>query len=901
MRKRFHSMRKSSILILVLVLLGNLSAWALLNRPKAALDWEGEIRGYSFSPFGKGEDPLEGRLPTLEAVEADLALVAGTARRVRTYTSLGPVGEVPRLARPHNLRVTAGAWLSGHLETDGLEIAALVANANRYSNVERLIVGNEALLRGDLTPDQLRDTLNRVRAAVRQPVGTAEPWHVWLKHPELAGAVDFIAIHVLPYWEGVPAEEGPAWALECYRKVAEAFPGKPVLIGEVGWPSAGASVKRSRPSVVNQARFVREFLHLADEHRLDYFLMEAFDQPWKKALEGRVGAHWGMFDAERKNKFALTGPVVETTLWPWQFALAGLLALWPTVLFLRHWGNLRRRGRLFFAGLVQLAASVFAWTLFLPFTDGMTGAGLTVWALLLPAQGALLLVVLTNGLELSELLWIRRWRRRFLPVREAAEMPLPKVSIHLAIHNEPAELVFQTLDGLARLDYPDFEVLVVDNNTPREEVWRPVEEYCARLGERFRFFHLPKWPGFKAGALNFALTQTDPSASVVGVIDSDYVVRPDWLRTLVPHFGSPEVGFVQAPQDNREWQGDPFKTMINWEYNGFFQIGMVHRNERNAIIQHGTMTLVRRDALEGVGAWGEWCICEDAELGLRLFQAGYQGVYVNENFGDGVTPDTFAGYKGQRFRWTFGAVQILRRHWRSLLPWRQSGLTAGQKYHFAAGWFPWITDALHLVFTFAGVFWTVGMLLWPGVFELPLRMFLVPTLGLFLFKISHALVLYRARVRCSFAQSLGAAIAGMGLTHAIARAVMTGLSGATRPFLRTPKGENRPALVQGVLMAWEETQVFLLLVLTVGAFLWQAGAQSPDALLWAALLAVQSFPYGAALVTSLTSSMPRLREAQVPLGQLARQGLSCVRRRPVTPSISGAEPELVPPSLPSGG
>ena len=103
------------------------------------------------------------------------------------------------------------------------------------------------------------------------------------------------------------------------------------------------------------------------------------------------------------------------------------------------------------------------------------------------------------------------------------------------------------------------------------------------------------------------------------------------------------------------------------EYRGFFHIGMVERNERNAIIQHGTMTLVRRDALEEVGGWAEWCITEDAELGLRLFEAGYEAAYIPRSYGRGLMPDTFIAYKSQRYRWAYGAMQILKHHAGALL------------------------------------------------------------------------------------------------------------------------------------------------------------------------------------------------------------------------------------------
>src|SRR4029077_16322202 len=157
----------------------------------------------------------------------------------------------------------------------------------------------------------------------------------------------------------------------------------------------------------------------------------------------------------------------------------------------------------------------------------------------------------------------------------------PKVSIHVPAYNEPPAMLIETLDALARLDYADFEVLVIDNNTPEEAVWRPVEAHGATLGARFRFFHVAPLAGFKAGALNYALAKTAPDAEVVAVIDSDYKVDPNWLHDLMPDFENPRIAIVQAPQDYRDEQANAFKAMCYSEFRGFFYIGMITRNERN--------------------------------------------------------------------------------------------------------------------------------------------------------------------------------------------------------------------------------------------------------------------------------------------------------------------------------
>ena len=426
----------------------------------------------------------------------------------------------------------------------------------------------------------------------------------------------------------------------------------------------------------------------------------------------------------------------------------------------------------------------------------------------------------------------------------------------IAGNNEPPHMVIETLNALALLDYPNFEVLVIDNNTKDEAVWKPLEEHCELLGKRFHFFHLPKWPGYKAGALNFALKQTDEAATIIGVIDSDYVVSPDWLRRTIPYFERPRVAFVQAPQDYRDWPGDSFKTMCNWEYAGFFHIGMVQRNERNAIIQHGTMTLIRKTAMWKVAGWSEWCICEDAELGLRLFEAGFESVYLNHSFGKGLIPDSFAGYKSQRFRWAYGAVQIIKRHLAALLPGGKE-LTTGQRYHFVSGWLPWFADAANLLFAVAAVFWSV--LLWFKLVEFPPAIFLVPTLSAFAFKIIASFWLYSRRLHCSWPDRIGAAIAGMSLTHTVGRAVWQGLFTSGKPFFRTPKCADRPAFMQGILMAREEAALLAALLFCAFSILQLYGVVNRDAVLWVAMLLVQSLPYWAALAVSMINAMPKWR------------------------------------------
>jgi hypothetical protein len=266
------------------------------------------------------------------------------------------------------------------------------------------------------------------------------------------------------------------------------------------------------------------------------------------------------------------------------------------------------------------------------------------------------------------------------------------------------------------------------------------------------------------------------------------------------------------------------------------------------------MTLVRKRALQEVGGWGEWCICEDAELGLRLLRQGVESVYVNQSYGRGLTPDSLSAYQRQRFRWAYGALQILKRHWRALLPWSRSGLTAGQRYHFVAGWMPWFADALNLAVTGLAIVWSAGLVLAPKHFEFPLRFFVSTAAVFFALKLGKTLWLYAARVPCGVAGNLGAALAGLALTHTIGKAVVAGIATRHRPFMRTPKCENRPALVRALVAAREESIVLSLLAASAGAIALRYGFGDVEAALWLGLLGVQSLPYVATLATSVVNA-----------------------------------------------
>jgi exo-beta-1,3-glucanase (GH17 family)/cellulose synthase/poly-beta-1,6-N-acetylglucosamine synthase-like glycosyltransferase len=858
-------MNRANIIIAIAIAAITISLWALVNQPDTAEPaWPDVIQGFSFSPMQAHHDPIENLLPTVEDIDGDLALLAGKTHAVRTYTVEGAQGEVPALAKKYGINVAVGSWIDERLKKNDVEIERLIKVADTYRrNVVRVLVGNEVILRNDIPVEQLLEYIKHVQAEVGMPVSTAEPWHVWTKHPELVEAVDYIAVHMLPYWEGIHIDIAVDYVIDRMNDLKKLYPDKPIVIAEVGWPSNGRTRQSAAASEANEAIFLRRFLQRAEQEAYIYYVMEAFDQPWKQQTEGAVGAYWGVFDVDRLPKFELSEPIVEIPQWRVLAGISVLFALITFALLLIDARSLTHHGRSFLAIVAYVIATAVVWIVYNYIHQYLSMNAIIVGVLMLFGMIGVILVVLVEAHEWAEALWVKD-RHRELRVTSVDDGDLPMVSIHVPAYNEPPAMLIETLDALSRLDYPRFEVIVIDNNTKKPETWEPVEAHCSKLGERFRFFHVDPLSGYKSGALNYALERTSPEAEVIGVIDSDYVVDADWLRDLVPQFKQPEIAIVQAPQDYRDVNENAFKAMTYAEYRGFFYIGMVTRNERNAIIQHGTMTLVRRKVLEEIGGWSEWCITEDAELGLLIFRQGYEAVYIPKSYGKGLMPDSFIGYKDQRFRWAYGAVQIMRHHAAELTGFTRSKLTAGQRYHFLAGWLPWIADGVNLLFNFAAIGWSLAMVAAPWQVDPPLIIFSILPLVLFCFKIVKVVYLYRgAHIVGTARQTLAAALAGLALSHTIARAMWHGLMTRDKPFLRTPKMERAAALTRAVNSAREEVLFTVALWSAAGAIALQHGSDTPDLLLWIIVLLVQSIPYTAALLVSIVSAFPKLRAEYV--------------------------------------
>jgi exo-beta-1,3-glucanase (GH17 family)/cellulose synthase/poly-beta-1,6-N-acetylglucosamine synthase-like glycosyltransferase len=881
--------------VLALVLCVHAGLWALLRNNASAPDFNGQLASLSYAPPPSLPDPyaaedevianeIRGELaasgasctipPTAERsgqalktadertvenkvaeeqaaqkIRADLKAIAPYTRAIRTYSSSGVARLIPPIAAEFGLKVTVGAWVGKNVTCEDKvsnqrEIRAALDLARRNRNVNALVVGNETIYRGDLTIDQLIGLIREVKQSSPVPVTTGEIGSVWLEHPELASAVDFVAAHVLPYWNGIEASHAVDHTINFYGMLRRALPGKRIVIAEFGWPSAGYNFQAAVPGRDEQAKVLRDFVRQAQAFGIDYNIVEAIDQPWKTA-EGGVGPYWGIFDASLQAKFPLSGPVIDSdyTKDASLALLIGLLLSLPVLAV----GGATVTQALMLAVSANLAGAWFAavfgfWKghYFVPGSAFALGLGVI---LLIP----LVAIALARMEEIAAIAFGRPPRRLAVAPPLVPDVYAPKVSIHIPAYCEPPEMLNATLDSVAKLDYPNLECILVINNTPDPALWRPVEEHCKTLGERFKFLRVDNLAGYKAGALRLALANTAADAEIIGVIDADYVAEPAWLKDLVPLFGDSRVGLVQSPQDHRDGDRSPMHYAMNAEYAGFFDIGMVQRNEFNAIIVHGTMCLIRRAALESAGSWSSDTIVEDSDLGLTLLEQGWVAHYTNRRYGYGLLPDTFQAYKRQRDRWAFGGLQIIRKHWRRMLP-GAAGLTRDQKREYGVGWLNWLgAESIGVVVALLNIIW-VPFVAFADI-AVPDRILTVPILAAFAVSVAHFVSLYRLRVRASSGQMLGAVCAAMSVQWTVARAVAVGLIKDHLPFRRTAKGgttrkgSDFPAF-------WEAVIAGLLLAGAVTLVVTNA-KQVREIYIFAAVLVVQSLPFLSAVALAV--------------------------------------------------
>ncbi|WP_174274488.1 glycosyltransferase [Sphingomonas bacterium] len=465
--------------------------------------------------------------------------------------------------------------------------------------------------------------------------------------------------------------------------------------------------------------------------------------------------------------------------------------------------------RLTFTGTLEMALTPLTWVVGSLWTYALvaeSGASESVLALVIAAS-----LFSAGGISLNFVEKLARqamlthgtWRRPTAPFpAPIAEFPperrgaRPKVSIQVPAYAEPPAMLNAVLDRLARLDYPDYEVLVCDNNTADEALWRPVERHCAMLNrqigaERFRFFHVAPLAGAKAGALNWLLDHMAADADLIAVIDADYEAEPDFLARLTGFFDDPAIGYVQTPHDYREHAESAYLSACYWEYMPSNKIEMPGISEYGAAFTIGTMCLIRTTALRAAGDWAEWCLTEDSEVSVRLREVGYHGLYLRDTFGRGLIPETFDDYKKQRFRWTAGPVQQLRRHWRLYRPRALGGSRNMDSWNKLLEVMRGIAPIVQVANVAIGLVTAVALMLTiargavPPI-DLPDVAWLVLAMGL-----AASLVRRWQRYRLSGCTKIGAMARGelarLSLTYVQMVAGLAGLSSRPLAWRRTPK------------------------------------------------------------------------------------------------------------------
>jgi cellulose synthase/poly-beta-1,6-N-acetylglucosamine synthase-like glycosyltransferase len=248
----------------------------------------------------------------------------------------------------------------------------------------------------------------------------------------------------------------------------------------------------------------------------------------------------------------------------------------------------------------------------------------------------------------------RRWAAR--PPQSPAQRPF--VSVHVATHNEPPHLVIATLESLAGNTLADFEVIVVDNNTPDAAVWTPVAKAAAKLGERFKFVHVDGLSGAKAGALNVALSMADPRLTHIAIVDADYQVDAAFLQDAVDSLTAAGVDYVQFPQAYRG-VGRAARG-VEYELGDYFACFSRGAGRPGSMLPTGTLSVFAAPALKAVGGWPTETITEDARIGVLLQAAGYKGLWLARDRGRGLLPVDFQGLCKQRARWAAGNLQVLK-------------------------------------------------------------------------------------------------------------------------------------------------------------------------------------------------------------------------------------------------
>ncbi len=388
----------------------------------------------------------------------------------------------------------------------------------------------------------------------------------------------------------------------------------------------------------------------------------------------------------------------------------------------------------------------------------------------------------------------------------------PFVSIHVACKNEPASIVNKTVEALSKLDYKNYEIIVINSNNTDKKNWIKIKKCVESHGDKFIFVHLDKVSGFKAGALNHLNEKyMSKKADVVAIVDCDYIVTPNFLTETVGYFKNPKVGIVQAPQDY--YNVNKYNVGLFYEYRSFFTLVMHQAQRDNLVNFTGTMGLIRANLLHKGLKWNEWCITEDTEAGTHINSIGYRGVYVDKSLGKGLMPYDYASLARQRQRWVYGNTQIIGKDLFYVLI--NKAFLINQKISFIAQLVTWYQFELLIAILYLAT--SIISFILPGnniltqTSNLLAASILISVIGNLIYFIVGM------RKECSFINSFKAFLAHYGLVHVMSSGWIIHILGYPLGFNVTSKERTGNGLHFKQLFYELSTSILLVATVIIGS------------------------------------------------------------------------------------
>jgi GPH family glycoside/pentoside/hexuronide:cation symporter len=259
------------------------------------------LHGICFSPYLEGQNI--GDTISKKQINQRMDLIAPHTKWIRSFSCSDGNEYIPVSANQRGLKTMTGAWIGKDKIQNDKEIDALIKLA-QDGQVDIAVVGNEALMREDLSEAELLAYIYRVKEALPDiPVGYVDAYFQFHERPKLVEACDVILANCYPFWEGCPIDQATVYLNQMYLITQLAAKGKPVIITETGWPNEGTSTEGAVPSDDKAMQYFINVNNWAKSEGINLFYFSSFDESWKVHQEGNVGARWGIWDKNEKLKY----------------------------------------------------------------------------------------------------------------------------------------------------------------------------------------------------------------------------------------------------------------------------------------------------------------------------------------------------------------------------------------------------------------------------------------------------------------------------------------------------------------------------------------------------------------------------------------------------------------------